>query len=310
MDEPQPIGLPQVKSPDRSSAHLRHHSSWRKFCLPVLISISASLAAGCLPLGQTPDQSIQATTSALAVNPAEAVRTLESLPPVLVDRAVGMIFQTSDPATRTVNANAGSGIVWLETKDKLVILTAGHIFPAEYDDVTVSQPQKRTLGQGLKTRTIGADRVQLITQNGNPLGLAVIQKTRMPDPEMNNLTTSNGTPPPLDIGFLWREETVTTLGFPTAVDFASPWFATTCYSGSVTPVADDEGNPVFALACNAAPGASGEPLITSGGKLAGILQSGSRAGIIQAVPVVGRFFDRYLAPLLQQAGLPVQAGIP
>ncbi len=303
MDEPQPTGI-QNRSPDRSLAHLRHHSSWRKFCLPVLIFVSANFAAGCLPLGQTPDQSIQATTSALAVNPAEAVRTLEALPPILLDRAVGMIFETSDPATRTVNANAGSGIVWLETKDKLVILTAGHVFPEnQFDDVTVSQPQKKALGGFLKTRTIEADRVQLFTQDGNPLGLAVIQKTIMPDPEMNNLTKSNGNPPPLDIGFDWGEQTVTTLGFPAAVDSANPWFATTCFSGSDTPVNDDEGNPVFALACNAVPGASGEPLITGNGKLAGLLQSGSRSGIVQAVPVVGEFFNRYLAPLLQQAGL-------
>lgn len=304
MDEPQPTGL-QVKSPDRSSAHLRHQSSWRKFCLPVLISVCANFAAGCLPLGQTPDQSIQATTSALAVNPAEAVRTLEALPPVLVDRAVGMIFETGNPATRLVNADAGSGIVWVETEKELVILTAEHVFPEnQFDDVTVSQPQKRTLGQGLKTRTIGADRVQLITQKNNPLGLVVIQKTRMLDDYMNYLTSSgHGDSPPLESNLNWGDETFETLGFPGTVVTTNPWFATDCYSGNDKTVIDDDGNTVFELVCNASPGSSGEPLITGTGKLAGILQSSSKSGIVQAIPVAGGFFNRYLAPLLQQAGL-------
>lgn len=301
MDEPQPTGLP-IKSPDRSSAHLRHPSSWRKFCLPVLIAVSASFAAGCLPLAQTPDQSIQATTSALAANPAEAVRTLEALPPVLVDRAVGITFETGDPATRTVNASSGSGFVWTETKGELVIVTAGHVLPGQYDNVTISQPQKK-LGQGLlKTRTIEAARVRLITQKG-PLGLIVIKKTVMPDPEMNNLTGSDGNPPPLANNLDWGNETLSTLGFPGTVVTANPWYATDCFSGSNTPVTGDDGNPVFELACNASPGASGEPLITPDGRLAGFLQSSSASGMIQAIPVVGKFFNRYLAPLLQQAGL-------
>lgn len=308
MDEPQPTGL-QIKSPDRSSAHLKHPRGWQKFCVPVLIAVSASLAAGCLPLTQTPDRSIQATTSALAANPAEAVRTLEALPPVLVDRAVEITFATGDPGSSLVTTSSGSGIVWIETKGELVIVTAEHVFPGQYNSVTVSQPQKRTLGQGfLKTRTIGADRVKLITQEG-PLGLIVIEKTVMPDPEMNNLTGSNGNSPPLAGSLDWKNEALNTLGFPETVVTASPWYATDCFGGSNIPVIDDDGNPVFELACNASPGASGEPLVTDAGRLAGFLQRSSKSGMIQAIPVVGEFFMRFLLPLLQQAGLPAQAGL-
>lgn len=309
MDEPQPTGL-SIKSPDRSSAHLKHPRGWQKFCVPVLIAVSASLAAGCLPLTRTPDRSIQATTSALAANPAEAVRTLEALPPVLVDRAVGISFETGDPATRLVTASSGSGIVWLETRDRLVIVTAGHVLPGQYDNVTVSQPQKRALGQGLlKTRTIEAARVRLITQKDGPLGLVVIEKRVMPDPEMNNLTGSNGNSPPLAGSLDWQNEALTTLGFPEAVVTASPWYATDCTGGSNIPVIDADGNSVFELTCNASPGASGEPLVTDAGRLAGFLQRSSKSGMIQAIPVAGEFFQRFLAPLLQQAGLPVQAGL-
>lgn len=266
----------------------------------------ASCAPGPLPSGG--ERAISETSIALAQNPTEAAETLQKLPSVLTDRAVQLSFMnvvSTEGPMSTADYNFGSGIVYLETDNQVVIITVSHILPQDILATTLylSQPQKKQLNQFSLSREYPSEDFTVYAMDKNPLAIIVVNKSFKPDPVLNNITRHGTHPPAIASEDDLVGQTLFSLSFPVASDKGIGWLSSELYSGgkATSEIYGEEVLLVIGLTANAS---SGGPVTTGNGALVGLIESGDRRGSVAGIiPVAGQYFNTYLAPLLTQAGI-------